>query len=104
MKKAKEYATELEQNPSDQKLAEIARAFILEIREVAELRKCQQDSAFVAVLNGQREKWRAFYRLVSKTVPELRVRADGFERMIQHELPEIYGAWTVHNPAVRVQD
>ena len=106
MKKAKEYAAELIAEPTEQKLGEIAQSFLLEIRETVLARGCQQDSAFVSVLNGQREKWRAFYRKVScHSVTEgMNVREDGFERIVRHQLPEVYGAWSALEPRVRIQE
>jgi hypothetical protein len=57
------------------------------------------------MLEEQRQKWLTFYALVSSDLEtkSLRVRADGFERMVQRSYPDVYGAWTVLNPEVTIE-
>lgn len=97
---AEEYANTLKRSNEHTRLDVIALTFLHEVRDVLRSgRPLDADGA--AVLNEQRKKWKEFCSL-SKDCP-YEIRVDGFERMIQHELPEIYGAWTVLNPEVTIQ-
>lgn len=81
MKKARKYAEEYRDNPTNETLEGIARSFHEEIKEVVTTRSVQSLSSLCAVLKEQDRKWRAFVRLAGDSG----IRTDGFKRIIQGE-------------------
>jgi len=87
MKKAKEYATEFNTNPTNETLGKIAMAFLFEVKEIGEVRHVQKDNAVISIFKEQDQKWRAFAKL-SKGI-----RPDGFQILVKEKLPFIYERW-----------
>lgn len=91
MKRAKEYAAQYRDEPTDEVLAKIAVSFLVEIAELAEMRhlgKRPGHRAMVAILDEQDRKWRAF----AENFPDI-VRPNGFELLCKDKIPEAYVLW-----------
>lgn len=90
MKRAKEYAKQYRDEPTDKVLAKIAVAFLAEIAELAETRLGRHPShgAVTAIFDEQDRKWRAF----AENFPGI-IRPDGFELLLKKREPEAYLLW-----------
>jgi len=90
MKRAKEYAAQYRNEPTDKTLAKIAVAFLAEVAELAKMRHlkktCGHD-ALIAILNEQDRKWRTFAESFAH------VRPNGFELIFKEKAPETYALW-----------
>lgn len=87
--KAKEYATRLKCGDMD--IADVACAFLNEVKSIAETRKAHTDSAVVSILDEQSQKWRALSRLY----PSL--RPDGFDFLVSDQMPDVFRLWKSGN-------
>lgn len=91
MKCAKEYAKQYEDKPTDETLAKIAVAFLVEVAELAEMRhlgKQPSNSAALAIFDKQDRKWRTF----AENFPSI-IRPNGFELLVKDKLPSFYIVW-----------
>lgn len=90
MKRAKEYAKQYQDEPTDETLAKIAVAFLAEVAELAEMRhlgKRASHAAMTAIFDEQDRKWRTFAENFAH------VRPDGFELVLKDKAPEAYVLW-----------
>lgn len=87
--KAKEFAKMWNDNPSLETAAEIGTIFLRECAELAEIRHIKSNAAMFSILDEQNKKWKAFANRVDG------IRADGFELILQDEMPALYIAWKV---------
>lgn len=87
--KAKDYAKQFNDNPTEETLKKIADTFILECAEIIKSRRANSDSAALAVLKEQDRKWIAFSNMVTG------IRRDGFREITKEVFPEIikYLGW-----------
>lgn len=99
MKTAEEFFEELKAEPTDKNLERIAYEFLGELPVLGLGPAIREEPDFFPMLERQRQKWLTFYALVSSDLEtkSLRVRADGFERMVKQSYPDVYGAWFVVN-------
>lgn len=99
MKTAEEFFEELKKEPTDKNLERIAYEFLGELPILGLGEAVRKEPRFFPMLEEQRQKWLTFYALVSSDLEtkSLRVRADGFERMVKQQYPDVYGAWFVIN-------
>ena len=89
MKKAKEYAAEFKANPTDEHLVTIVRAFMLEVKEIAEMRHARSNESFISIFDEQDRKWKAFARAVGGNI----IRLEGFEQSVKAYFPTIHAFW-----------
>lgn len=84
--KAKEYATQYENDGKTQKaLYRVWLMMFSEFKELAEKRHAESDLAAVAIFKELNLKWQAFARIVNDGI-----RPDGFVEMTKHKMPELY--------------
>lgn len=83
MKKAKDYAKIINDNPTPETLAKVANDFIFECKELVTTRNAQTDSAAVAIFREQDQKWRAVCNRVEGLKPE------GFRLLVGMQFPEV---------------
>lgn len=88
MKKAKEQAKRLNENPSLDTMAEIATDFIYECKELIEMRHAKTDAALYSIFNEQEQKWKSF---ASQCNPPL--REDGFSLIVKEQFPYAWEGW-----------
>ena len=91
MKRAKEYAAQYRNEPTDKTLAKIATAFFSEVADLMETRcpeKRPSHGAVTAILDEQDRKWRAF----AEYFPGI-IRPDGFELLLKKNNPDGYALW-----------
>jgi hypothetical protein len=89
--KAKELAREFKESGyADDKLTDILDHFLKELGRLMTARKVspRNPRAILAVYEEVRQKWRAFARRVNEDGQ--RVSEDGFDRLVEHALPEIH--------------
>jgi hypothetical protein len=79
--KAKEYAEKYNDAPTNETLAEICNSFVNEIGELIESRHARSNSACIAILKEQDQKWVAFSNLVPG------IRRNGFRLLIEEFFP-----------------
>lgn len=88
--KAKEYADwHLNKGGT---IIDIGTAFVKETFQLIKDRKCKTDSAHVAVLREQNDKWRAFAKLTN-------FDEKGYEFIVKRFSPELHSAWMNYNAA-----
>jgi len=99
---AEEYATRVTSNEASVFVVDhVALDFLREVKDALH-RGANLDVDSVKILKEQRRKWQRFYFLVKHVRPELKL--DGFERMVRHEFPEVYGAWSQHDTDAKIRD
>jgi len=79
--KAKDYAQRYKTNPTDETLIDIVQEMIMETKTLAEQRKITTESAMIAIIRQQDEKWKAFCRLCSGVNPKF------FKLALHHLIP-----------------
>ena len=95
--KAKEYASKLKADPTKEMLREICADFLNEVWEFCDQHRNSPNETVCGILDRQREKWLAFYRLTRCKVPDIEIHEDGFEKVIKYTVPEVYITWKRYN-------
>lgn len=86
MKRAKEYAAELEASPTEGTLEEILLGFWKEVLDLTNSRGVKTDAGAISILEEQHNKWKAFSRLTG-------LADDGFMRAVEVISPELAEQW-----------
>lgn len=106
MKKAKEYAREYIENPTDEALGEIVWQIsvnevkeLFEQRGVTEARIAARHSpgnatfTIISILDQQNDKWKAFARRVNAALGVHHLKEDGFEALLKKNFPSAWTMW-----------
>lgn len=89
--RAKDYAYQFLQDPTDETLARIAADMLLEVPTIVRKRNIKLDRGFISVIKEQDQKWHCFARQVAKNgYPE--VREDGFTMLVWSRYPDLFAA------------
>lgn len=84
MKKATEYAAIFDANPTIETVREITFDFLMEIKEIAKVRRAVTDAAMLAIFREQDRKWQSF---ADKAGGGNAIRRNGFRVLTQIEFP-----------------
>jgi hypothetical protein len=94
MKKAKEYAAEWLDDPTDQRLWDTALAMITdEVKELMAMRRSYSNSTLVSVLQEQERKWLAFANRVNSKLDHEVIDPAGFKAFALAKLPMLRDVW-----------
>jgi hypothetical protein len=95
--KAKEYAkifleSDLTTNElQNAALSKVVFGLMQEVERLCDLRHSHSDSAVIAALKEQQDKWRAFSSIVNKNIGSDVIKPDGFKKYIYLKFPELAG-------------
>jgi hypothetical protein len=95
MKKSKEYSKDIieayilgNQLAVSNKVVDTIKSIWAEVFELKNTRNAKTDSAIIAILKEQNQKWKSICNKVNKEVPLL--KEDGFLHFMQNQMPELY--------------
>lgn len=96
MKKARDYAAAFisrRQRGDDDGRAvmDIVTALLLEIQEIADMRRAKSDAAIISIIEEQSRKWQAVIRRLPEDI-SAGMRPDGFLRMLRAKMPDLWNA------------